>query len=93
MVAALPLSKKSKNQKNYLKNLKENLKPNEAIIILDFAENCSFVVQDAVQGYHWNNSQATLHPFAVYYRGDEGQLCKTNFWIVSFKSGLKFIKM
>ena len=27
------------------------------IILLDFAENYSFFVQDAVQGYHWNNSQ------------------------------------
>lgn len=35
---------------------------------MDFAENYSFVVQDAVQGQHWNNSQTTLHPFAVYYR-------------------------
>ena len=38
---------------------KENLKRNEALVILDFAENYSFVVQDAVQGFHWNNSHAT----------------------------------
>ena len=40
----------AKSQSNYLENLKETLKPNEAINILDFAENYSFVVQDAVQG-------------------------------------------
>ena len=39
----------------------------EVLILLNFAENYSFVVQDAVQGYHWNNSQATLHPFVAYY--------------------------
>lgn len=33
---------------------------------LDFAENYSFLVQDAIQGYHWVNDQATLHPFSVY---------------------------
>ena len=35
----------------------------------DFSENYSFIVQDAVQGYHWNNSQVTLHPFVYYYTG------------------------
>ena len=65
-----------------MKNLKETLKPKEAIIILDFTEN-SFVLQDAVQRYRWNNSHATLHPFADYYRGDEGQLCNTNICVIS----------
>ena len=27
-----------------------------------------FIFQDAVQGYHWNNSQATLHPVVLYHR-------------------------
>ena len=35
---------------------------------MDFAENYSFIIQDAIQGFYWQNSQATLHPFAVYYR-------------------------
>src|SRR5688572_2045703 len=34
----------------------------------------SFVVQDAVQGHHWNNRQTALHPFTVYYK--EGQKLK-----------------
>ena len=38
-------------------DLQEKLKENELIILLDLAENYSFVEQDAVQGYHWNNSQ------------------------------------
>lgn len=29
----------------------------------------------AVQGAHWDNTQATLHPFVVYYKvGDELEL-------------------
>lgn len=36
-------------------------------MIGDFAENYSFVLQDAAQGFHWNNSQATIHPFVAYY--------------------------
>ena len=34
---------------------------------MDFGENYSFAVQDAVHGFHWNNSQATLHLFIVYF--------------------------
>ena len=38
------------------------------IFIADFSENYSFILQDAAQGFHWNNNQATLHPFVCYYR-------------------------
>lgn len=27
-------------------------------------------MQDEVQSYHWNNSQATLHPFAIYFKNE-----------------------
>ena len=64
----------SKAQATYLSDSKDNISENVAIVMLDFAENYSFVVQDAVQGFHWDNSQTTLHPFAVYYlRGGELQ--------------------
>ena len=42
----------AKHQLVDLSALKENLGPEHAIIIIDFAENYSFVVQDAAQGYH-----------------------------------------
>ena len=35
--------------------------------MLDFAENYLIIVQDATQGIHWNNFQATIHPFVLYY--------------------------
>ena len=44
----------AKNQSQYLEGLKASLKPNEYIIILDFAENFSFVVQDAAQHFTGN---------------------------------------
>ena len=37
----------AKAQANHLKMAKENLSENELIILLDFAENFSFIVQDA----------------------------------------------
>jgi len=70
-------------QSKYHTELKEQLDENSIIILLDFAENYSFVVQDAVQGYHWSNSQATLHRFVVYYRNDKGKLANLNFCILS----------
>jgi hypothetical protein len=32
------------------------------------AENCSFVLQDGAQGFHWNNAQTTIHPFVIYFK-------------------------
>ena len=55
-------------QAMFLRELKEGPLDQEAIVICDFAENYSFVLQDEVQGFHWNTSQATIHPFVVYHR-------------------------
>lgn len=53
----------AKQQIEALNHLKENLKVGEVIVLADFSENYSFIVQDAIQGYHWTNNQATVHPF------------------------------
>ena len=73
----------AKAQANHLKMTKENLSENELIILLDLAENYSFVVQDAVQGFHWENSQATLHPFVAYFRSSNGDLKHTSICVIS----------
>lgn len=65
----------AKHQANYLKRLKENLQEDKLVILMDFAENYSFMMQDEIQGFHWDNSQATLHPFAVYTRENDGVKC------------------
>ena len=46
----------AKAQSSYLSQLKEDLMEDQAIVMLDFAENYSFVIQDEVQGFHWNNA-------------------------------------
>lgn len=61
----------SKKQAQYLRDLKATVPKHEAIILMNFAENYSFLVQDAPQSYHWNNTQATIHPITVYYRLQE----------------------
>lgn len=58
----------SKEQSKFLKEKKESLEDDELLIQCDFAENYSFIVQNSVQGYHWNNAQATIHPFVIYYK-------------------------
>ena len=57
----------TKAQSRHLSNLKENIPKSTGILLLDFAENYSFIVQDAVQVLHWDNNQAILHRFALYY--------------------------
>ena len=44
----------SKSQSQYLKRRKEILGENEAIVLLDFVENCQFVVQDEIQSFYWS---------------------------------------
>ncbi len=62
----------ARTQGKYLKRCKEDLKEDEVIVLVDFAENYKFLVQDEIQGYHWNKSQCTLHP-AVVYTTKDGQ--------------------
>jgi hypothetical protein len=55
-----------KSHASYLQMLKETILPNtEAVILLDFVESYSFLCHDAIQGFHWETDQATLHPFVV----------------------------
>ena len=61
----------AKQQSNYQTDVKDNLQIGEFLVLLDFAENYAFVLQDAAQGFHWNNAQATIHPFVCYYRSDD----------------------
>lgn len=60
----------AKRQSEFIGNKRAALLSGEMLIQMDFAENYAFLVQDAVQGYHWNNDQATIHPFVIYYKGN-----------------------
>jgi hypothetical protein len=57
-------------QKEFIQNIREHviLENRTAVSVqVDFGQNYSFIVQDATQGFHWNNQQCTLHPFVVHY--------------------------
>ena len=56
----------AKKQSLFLRVKGAPLKFDEAVLILDFAENYSFIIQVCSQSYHCNNAQATIHSFALY---------------------------
>ena len=70
-------------QASFYRDCKSTLAPREMIVTLDFSENYSFVLQDAAQGYHWNNSQATIHPFVAYYKDESENLSHLSYVVVS----------
>jgi hypothetical protein len=55
-------------QAMFLKELKCNLQLGEFVVLCDFAENYSLVLQDEAQGLHWNNAQASIHLFVIYFK-------------------------
>ena len=61
----------AKSQAAYLKERKTQLTSESAIIIMDFAENYEYVIQDEVQSYHWSKERCTLHPVSLYTKNGE----------------------
>ena len=54
-------------QSSFFRQYKTNLQEGMVLAVGDFSENYSFIMQDAIQGVHWSNSQVTLHPWICYY--------------------------
>lgn len=48
--------------------LKCSLQDGQFVVTLDFSENYSFHVQDAIQSQHWCKDQASLHVYVIYYK-------------------------
>ena len=57
----------AREQSSYLKRLKEELKDGEVIVMGDFAENCSVVVQNEIQSHYFSANQITIQPFVIYF--------------------------
>ena len=76
----------SKSQSRTFSDMKKNVGEREAVVVADFSENYSFVIQDAIQGWHWDASQATVHPFVAYFREGDG-VVHQSFCVIS--DGLK----
>lgn len=61
----------SRNQAEYVKNLKSNLPTHKVVILKDFAMNHSCVFPKEIQSYHWSKKQVTIHPVVIFYKPDE----------------------
>ena len=44
-----------------------------------FSDNYAFTLQDAAQGFHWNNSQATTHPLLF----TTGEPCHISYVVIA----------
>lgn len=55
-------------QSKYLNEIKESLGQGEFLVTLDFSENYSFYVQNAIQSQHWSKDQTSLHVYVIYYK-------------------------
>lgn len=76
----------AKQQAEYFQTIKKNLEIGQVLVVADFSENYSFLLQNSVQGAYWNNRQATIHPFACYYRSfsdNESKIVPLNLVIIS----------
>ena len=67
----------AKSQSRYLKDQKEKLCRTSCIALLDFTENYQFMVQDEIQGFHWNKIGYTPHPVAIYSMENDKLQCES----------------
>ena len=81
--AVIPHSFITKSQNLYIKQGKENLGFNEVLILMDFAENYNFVLQNEVQSYHWSHSSCSVHPVVIYSRNGDGTIIETSLCFIS----------
>lgn len=86
LMSLLPHVFIAQQQSQFLAECKDNLQPGNYVVIADYSENYSFIVQDSVQGVHWNNCQATIHPFSVYFK-ENGEIRHKS--IVAISENLK----
>ena len=66
-----PHSFVAKTQGEYVKEMRAQVGDGEFVVLGDFAENHTFVVQDEAQSYHWNKKSCTLHPVMIYHTHTE----------------------
>lgn len=76
----------ARTQGNSYSEAKKNVKPGEFVVSLDFSQNHTFTVQNAIQSHHWViYPQATLHPHIIHYN-QNGKTKHTSVLIVSEKT-------
>ena len=57
---------RAKWQQAMFSQLKEEMPPKLAVMVLDFAENYTCSMQKEVQSHHWFLNQVTIHPVVAF---------------------------
>ena len=72
-------------QRQYLdvRDVTKNLKKNEVLMQMDFAENYLCIPDAESQSVHYNRPQESLHPAVVYYKDIGGNLQQKSLYCVS----------
>ena len=70
-------------QHAYFEHLKDQLKEGEVLILGDYSENFSFVIQNAIQSNYWKNDQSTVHVFVCIYKGADSKLKYVHHVVIS----------
>ena len=69
----------SKKQSEFIQHKKFSVREGEVVAELDFSENLSYAVQDAIQTFHWNNDHkyngiiTSGQPFLAFSITSKGQ--------------------
>ncbi|GBN19002.1 hypothetical protein AVEN_263209-1 [Araneus ventricosus] len=58
----------TKAQSKYFSKTKDELIEGTTIILADFFEKYTCIMQDAIQRVHWKKEQVTIHPFLAYIK-------------------------
>ena len=72
----------SEAQSMHLMNKMESI-DSDICIMLDFAENYHYVLQDQIQSFHWNNNQCNIPPAIIYYNDMSNSLQEKLFVFIS----------
>ena len=73
----------SKALSTCLMNQKEKLDSDTCIIMIDFAENYQYVLDDEIQSFYYNNNQCSIQPAIIYYKNVPYVLQEKSFGFIS----------
>lgn len=60
-----------KINKVFWSDRENSLTPTEALILVDFSENFSFIFQDKIQSAYWTIKYCMIHPTVFYYKEND----------------------
>lgn len=71
------------DQAAFLREYKDKMGRNQAVILMDFAMNYSCLIQDASQSYHWSKKGVTIHPVVIYLKDENNEVKHENLCFIS----------